>query len=640
MNMNHVIRTTFENYTRTGDFAVIAICTVMIILLFTSYVSRTKSFRIFSGIIAVLMIAAFVNIVYHEMVRLDNPDLFTLICILRILYQALLFDIFFLFALYAMEVSGLEHRKARNIAIGFATLVVVFVAIDIIRDLTNEGFQIAEDGTVVQKNTLFTIAYIVFSVLLIRLLTKVQNLVYKRVLYGFYGTMLVAFLTRIGQQLLNQTSLTTMCFVFPVIGMFYIMHSNPYNVRLGSVDVRAMEDYVRNMHARKEPFFFLSLLLPEFEGEGKELPEEITALVRRFSTVFFRGCVLFQIGNGHVILMVPKRRNEDYEQKRTVILDAFDKQYQRFRRSYKIVTGQSIDGISLKNGYASLIRFVSRDMPENSIHHIEPDDIVRFNRNEYILSELTDIYSKRDLDDPRVLAYCQPVFNLESGQFDTAEALMRLKLEETGMVFPDHFIPLAEEQGYIHVLTEIILNKTCQEIRKLTEEGFLIKRISVNVSALELKDDAFCGDITRIIDNNKLSGDKVAIELTESNSEADFVIMKEKIEELRGKGIQFYLDDFGTGYSNMERIMELPFDIIKFDRSMVIASGMDERSENIVQSLSRMFKDMKYSVLYEGIEDEKDEERCKAMSATYLQGYKYSRPVPIEKLREFIPKAR
>lgn len=638
--MNHTIRTTFEQYNRTGDFVVIAICTVMIVLLFTSYVSRTKSFRIFSSIIAILILAALVSIIYHEVIRLDNPDLFTLICILRILYQALLFVIFFLFALYAMEVSGLERRKARNIAIGFATLVVVFVAIDIIRDLTSEGFQIAEDGTFVQKNTLFTIAYIVFSVLLIRLLTKVQNLVYKRVLYGFYGTMLIAFLTRIGQQVLNQSSLTTMCFVFPVIGMFYIMHSNPYNVRLGSVDVRAMEDYVRNMQARKEPFFFLSLLLPEFEGEGKELPEEIRAQVRRFSTAFFRGCVLFQIGNGHVILMVPKRRNEDYEQKRTVILDAFDKQYQRFRRSYKIVTGQSIDEISLKNEYASLIRFVSRDMPENSIHHIEPDDIVKFNRNEYILSELTDIYNKQDMNDPRVLAYCQPVFNLESGQFDTAEALMRLELEETGMVFPDQFIPLAEEQGYIHALTEIILHKTCQEIRKLTEEGFLIKRISVNVSALELKDDAFCGDISRIIDSNNLPGNKVAIELTESGSEADFMIMKEKIEELRGKGIQFYLDDFGTGYSNMERIMELPFDIIKFDRSLVIASGMDERSENIVQSLARTFKDMKYSVLYEGIEDEKDEERCKAMSATYLQGYKYSRPVPIEKLREFIPIAR
>ena len=637
--MNHVIRTTFENYTRTGDFAAIAVCTVMIVLLFTSYVSRTKSFRIFSGIIAVLILAAFVNILYHEMIRLDNPDLFTLVCALRILYQALLFDVFFLFALYTMEVSGLEHRKARMIAIGFTSMVILFVAIDIIRDLTGDGFQSMNDGSVLQRTSLFTVAYIVFSVLLIVLLTRVRNLVYKRVLYGFYGTMAIAFLTRLGQQLLNQASLTTMSFVFPVIGMFYIMHSNPYNVRLGSVDIRAMEDYVRNMHAKKAPFFFLSLLMPDFEGEGIELPEEVKAQVRRFSTAFFRGCVLFQIGNGHVILMVPKRRNEDYEQRRTVILDAFDKQYKRFRHPYKIVTGSSIDEISQKNEYASLIRYISRDMPENSVHRIEPDDIIKFNRSEYILRELADIYNKRDVNDPRVLAFCQPVFSLETGQFDTAEALMRLNLEEAGMVFPDQFIPLAEEQGYIHVLTEIILHKTCQEIRKLTEEGFLIKRISVNVSVLELKDDTFCEDITHIIDNNQISGEKVAIELTESNSEADFMIMKKMIDELRGIGVQFYLDDFGTGYSNMERIMELPFDIIKFDRSMVIASGMEERSETIVQSLARMFKDMKYSVLYEGVENEKDEERCKAMSATYLQGYKYSRPVPIEKLREFVPKA-
>ena len=636
--MDHVIRTTFENYTRTGDFAVIAICTVMIVLLFTSYVSRTKSFRIFSGIIAVLVATAFINIIYHEMVRVNNPDLFALICALRILYQALLFVVFFLFALYIMEVSGLEHRKARLIAIGFAALVVIFVAVDILRDVTNSGFQNAEDGSVIQKTSLFTIAYIVFSVVLILLFTRVRNLVYKRVMYGFYGTMAIAFLTRIGQQLLNQASLTTMSFVFPVIGMFYIMHSNPYNVRLGSVDVRAMEDYVRNMYARKAPFYFLSLLLPDFEGEGKELPEEIRAQVRHFSVAFFRGCVLFQIGNGHVLLMVPKRRNENYEQRRTEILEAFDKQYRRFRHPYKIVIGLSIDEISRKNEYASLIRYINRDIPENSVHLIEADDIINFNRREYILRELADICSKRDMDDPRVQAFCQPVFNLETGRFDTAEALMRLNLVETGLVFPDQFIPLAEEHEYIHVLTEIILNKTCREIRRLTEEGFRVKRVSVNVSVLELKDDAFCGDIIRIIDDNQIPGEKVAIELTESNSEADFMIMKQKIEELRGKGIQFYLDDFGTGYSNMERIMELPFDIIKFDRTMVIASGQDERSENIVRNLARMFRDMKYAVLYEGVEDEKDEERCRAMSAMYLQGYKYSRPVPIEKLREFLPK--
>ena len=160
----------------------------------------------------------------------------------------------------------------------------------------------------------------------------------------------------------------------------------------------------------------------------------------------------------------------------------------------------------------------------------------------------------------------------------------------------------------------------------------------MNISVLELKDDGFCGDIISIIDGNSVPGDKVALELTESNSEADFVIMQKKIEELREKGLQFYLDDFGTGYSNMERIMELPFDIIKFDRTMVAASAEDERSEKIVDSLAHMFTDMEYSVLYEGVEDDMDEDRCREMSASYLQGYKYSRPVPIEQLRNFLPK--
>ena len=85
--------------------------------------------------------------------------------------------------------------------------------------------------------------------------------------------------------------------------------------------------------------------------------------------------------------------------------------------------------------------------------------------------------------------------------------------------------------------------------------------------------------------------------------------------------------------------MELPFDIIKFDRTLVIASGSDERSERIVENLAHMFSDMAYSVLYEGVEDDADEGRCREMSASYLQGYKYSRPVPIERLREFLTKA-
>ena len=169
-------------------------------------------------------------------------------------------------------------------------------------------------------------------------------------------------------------------------------------------------------------------------------------------------------------------------------------------------------------------------------------------------------------------------------------------------------------------------------------EGLSLKKISVNVSPLELKDKGFRNDIMNIIGISGVPVDKIAIEITESRNESDFLVMKETIEELKANGILFYLDDFGTGYSNMERIMELPFDIIKFDRSLVLAAGADERSRNMVASLARMFTEMRFRVLYEGVEKESDEELCKSMSAYFLQGFRYSKPVPILEMRNFLGK--
>ncbi|MBR4474767.1 MAG: EAL domain-containing protein [Oscillospiraceae bacterium] len=636
--MDYALQVSFDNYTPAGDVAVIALCLVVVFLLLSSFVNRTRSFLIFMNIVASLLIAALVNILYHSLLLTNSAGLHVQIYVSRVLYQALLLDVFFLFALYTTEVSGLEHAKARIVAIAASTLMLAVIGIDIFLTATGTGFRIADDGTVMRGPNVYMVGYVLFVVLMVMLLRRVERLLYKRVMQGFYAVVALSVAVQVISALRNQSTLTTMSFVFPVIAMLYVFHSNPYNVTLGSVDIHAMEDMVRSLSERKKGFVFLSLLLPEYEEEGKDLPESVRAVIRSYSETAFRGGILFQIGKGHMVMMAPKYRNPDWKRRISECLDGFGKEFRRFRKNYKIVIGEEIEEISRENAYVGLIMSVEHSMPENSIRRVEAEDISRFKQEEYILRELADIYHKADVEDERVLAFCQPVYNLRTGRFDTAEALMRLRLPETGIVYPDQFIPMAESHGYIHVLTEIILHKTCREIRKMTEEGFQINRVSVNVSVLELKEDEFCGDITSILEGNNVPGGKVAIELTESNSEADFLLMQNKIEQLRAKGIQFYLDDFGTGYSNMERIMELPFDIIKFDRSMVLASAEDHRSEKIVESLASMFNDMDYDVLYEGIEDEMDEKRCRDMNASYLQGYKYSRPIPIERLRDFLPK--
>lgn len=151
--------------------------------------------------------------------------------------------------------------------------------------------------------------------------------------------------------------------------------------------------------------------------------------------------------------------------------------------------------------------------------------------------------------------------------------------------------------------------------------------------------ESFCDDVISIIEKNGVAFHKIAIELTETRNEKDFFMMKDVIHQLQEKDIKFYLDDFGTGYSNFERIIGLPIDIIKFDRSLTILASKNDESKFMVGSFSEIFKKADYQILFEGVEDEHDEMQCIDMNAQYLQGYKYSKPIPIEQLKNFLSKA-
>ena len=628
----------FDNYSPTGDIIVIAICLVIFVLVSTSYVAKTRSFSIFINIVVFLILASYCDVIHHRLYIEVTNGRYAMVYFVRILYHTFLFANLLLYVVYIIELQHLERDKKHPIMAISAAIFLIVIISDIVATITGKGFRLNKVGTADVGMNIFLYGYISFIVVIIFLMVAFRNRIYKQAMLGFYGTMAISFMILLLQGKHGTSSYTTSSFLFPVLAMLYIIHSNPYDIELGAINSRALEDMVRYNYNHKNELVYMSLYLPDFDVDGAKFTKELMETVRRFATNFFNYGLLVQVSNGHVILMAQKKRNMDFENRINNILNAFVPEYEKFQYDYKIVYGVTIDEISRKNEYISFIRNIHRNMSMNSVHMVTYDDVTEFNRYEQIISELGDIYRRHDLRDPRVMAYCQPVYNIKTGRYDTAEALMRLKLPEIGLVFPDQFISLAEENGFIHVLTEIMLQKTCDELRYLIAEGYEVSRISVNVSVSELREENFIDDVGRIIEGSNIPYEKVAIELTESMNESDFAIMKNKIDELKEKGIKFYLDDFGTGYSNMERIMELPFDIIKFDRSLVIASSSDERSEKMVGSLANMFKEMGYSVLYEGVENDFDEKRCINMSASYLQGYKYSRPIPIIELNRFFSK--
>ncbi len=629
----------YSQYTPVGDIISIASCLVFIILLSTSYIKKTKLFSIFKLGLGTVVVASYTGFLYHFGMMTPGVMSHNTIYVLRVIYHAALFGFLYVFLYYAITILQLTDVRYKRILVSYGVLYVLILLVDAFGSIFKYGFYIDKAGEPHTGVNIFIIGYILFVVQIFQLLLGHKDKIYKQVIQsiGFVCALSIIILALQGHS--GQTSFTTITYVFPLYAIMYMIHSNPYDLESGALDTRAFEDLISYYHKNQKNFILMSLLLNDFEGEGKSYPEEINELVRRFASDYYKGAKHFQVTNGHMFLVAGIEKNPNYDHIINLMLNSFQDLYQKYRYDFKIVILKSISEVSEQKDYVSLVKFVESSMPMNDIHYFEGTDIDSFKRNKMIISQIEDICKKKNLNDERVLVYCQPVFNIQRGTYDTAEALMRLRLPDIGMVFPNEFIPIAEEHEFIHTLSLIILNKTCLSIKSLLDEGYKISRISVNISIIEMRDDDFCNDINHVIKNSGIPFDKIAIEITESQNEDDFNLVKEKIDILRESGIKFYLDDFGTGYSNLERIMELPFDIIKFDRSLVIASKMNDKSEMMVSHMARMFSEMLYSVLYEGVEDEDDEEKCLHMSAKYLQGYKYSKPIPIEKLRNYIDKS-
>ena len=153
-----------------------------------------------------------------------------------------------------------------------------------------------------------------------------------------------------------------------------------------------------------------------------------------------------------------------------------------------------------------------------------------------------------------------------------------------------------------------------------------------------MREKNFCREVLDIIKKNDIPFEKLGFELTESQNDSDYNFVKEKISILKQYGIKLYLDDFGTGYSNFERILRLGMDVIKCDRSLLLCADTDANMQFTLLHFSQAFREMGFSILFEGVETANQEELCLSCGADYLQGYKFSRPVNMELLPDYFEK--
>jgi len=236
---------------------------------------------------------------------------------------------------------------------------------------------------------------------------------------------------------------------------------------------------------------------------------------------------------------------------------------------------------------------------------------------------------RRAIDAGELLLYCQPKVEMASAALCGAEALMRWKHPQHGMVSPSVFVGLAESAGLITPLTHWVLDQALRQCRAWKDRGLDVG-VRVNLSTRSLLDRGLPLEIAELLTRHGLRPSVLQVEITETKIVADFGRARDVLRQLRTLGVRVAIDDFGTGYSSLAQLQQLPADEIKIDKSFVMNMQSNGNDAAIVRSTIGLGRNLSLNVTAEGVETLETCERLLELGCDYAQGYFLGRPSPAE----------
>jgi diguanylate cyclase (GGDEF)-like protein len=233
----------------------------------------------------------------------------------------------------------------------------------------------------------------------------------------------------------------------------------------------------------------------------------------------------------------------------------------------------------------------------------------------------------------------QPKASLESGDVSGVEALVRWRHPERGLVYPDDFIPIAQQTGLLRSLTLFVLEEALRQRRDWSREGLELT-MAVNLSPGNLLDANFSEDVSGLLRRYDVPPNCLVLEITESAMLLDPTRALEVAIELESLGVKLSIDDFGTGYSSLAHLRRLPVEELKIDKSFVLTIAEDEDNRAIVRSTIDLARSLGLRSVAEGVETEQAWELLRSFGCELAQGYHLTRPLPADELVRWLGAAR
>lgn len=638
-----------NGYNLSTEIASLLLCVLVLFLMYFTKPRKTEIYilDLLGFIFSVLYILVQQYIVIQtNNVESFNSVKFNITCfVFYQIYNVILTMIF----MYIILVAS-NRKEMKPIAVKISiTACVVFCIIAAYFCFTDQMYTIAEDGRI--QLSVYFYLYLVFG-LIDSVATFILSYLNRRnmakVLYKvlcIFDTIEVMLL--LFQMFHRQTFITSLTYVLPFIMFYLLFHSNPYDENSGCQNAHSFETrFAENVRFRRKNLIiyvtFPSLNSNMLDFTKEEVKQVVSQICRTAETIYPE-IHLYAIKSETYAISINMKHAEKAEQifnELYKLIDGRIRQYQsKTNIQYKMIGFCNNEYVKNMNELRFLTDFLfDKVKKENSQYFCREEDYIAFAEHYKILQALLDMRNNMKLDDARVLCYTQPIYNIQTKSFRTAEALMRLSLDGK-TIYPDQFIDLAEEHDCIHALTCIMLNKVCENV-KLLEREYDFEAITVNCSTSEFSNRNLHKELMDIIIKNQISPKRIRLELTESMMFDDYEAVLYNMNELRQQGIDFYLDDFGTGYSNLERIISCPFMTIKFDKSLLYKAVEDKNLNVLVMNMVNVFKQQGFILLMEGVENDYHRDYSMDCGFDYIQGYRYAKPVPVNQLNEYFCKSR
>ncbi|MGE7920208.1 EAL domain-containing protein [Viridibacillus sp. NPDC093762] len=249
---------------------------------------------------------------------------------------------------------------------------------------------------------------------------------------------------------------------------------------------------------------------------------------------------------------------------------------------------------------------------------------------------LLDNELRKAIENDSFELHYQPKVSVTTGAIVGVEALVRWQNEKLGFVSPGEFIPYAEETGLIIPISECIINRACQDYLKLKSQNIKNMPIALNISSIHFHQSNFIESIMQILEKNNCPAYYFEIELTERtvmNSEKETI---RKLVLLKQLGFKLSIDDFGTGYSSLSYLVQFPLNYLKIDRSFIQHICSLDDKQAVVDAIIQMAHRLHMKVIAEGVEQRDQVQLLRKMGCDMIQGYYYSKPLPLDEFTEFL----